>query len=631
MKSLAKKLTSLILVTVMLLTTLAVTTNAQTTEETILDMSDLLSATPSKIGEDSTSKAASFDTDGDGTEDAVKISGTTTGILHYGSYDFSEIAFDADSQYVITFTLKKANIGYASYLWIDPARNCGFKFSNTQSASLNVVSGTWVTYKSIGVTPDTTAKQKIENLDNTCMYFKMIVDVPTGTVSLLVQTTSGAYEVINTDTLNTTATSNLCLSFGVLGDKPAYFTDVEIYKTAAKGSLVDMADILDATPTLSANATATNLDVNGDEEPDILKIDGPGSNVDYASYDFSDIPLNTDSKYVITFTLEKYFKANASYFWIDPDMKYGFRFSDTQSAPVEGTSTAGWTTYASKGVTVKTSSESVEGKNCNVMYFKVIVDGAANKLVLMVLATDGSYKEVNTDTFDISSESNLRLTFGEVGDARPSYFANVSVYESKKVSVNNGSTTEEIGVVYDTYTLPTAKKAGYVFNGWKVNGGDNIFAAGTSVDTVALESLEAVYTKVMSKTWYQFKANEDGTKDIRIVSAIDSLNYDSIGYNVTMKYTVNEEAKSYTETLALKNVYTSLTAKYGTEVVTLETLGFDKDGGYITAFVIRNVPADIGELTLELTPYQVGIGEAEPTTGDMITVTFDVANGTVVQ
>lgn len=628
MRPLTKKLTAMILITVMLLTSFAVTANAQTSEGTIVDMSDILNATPTKIVGDDTTAATNLDTDGDGTNDTLKVSGATNGVLHYSSYDLSDIPLDADSRYVITFTLKKYAIAYASYLWIDPAMNCGFKFSNTQSANLNVGSGAWLAYNNIGITPKTD-KEVVEGLNHTCLYFKIVVDVPTGMASLMMLTDSGAYRVINADVFDASAVSNLCFSFGALSAQPACFTDLKVYKDEASASLVDMSDIFAMTPTTSATATVTNLDTTGDNTPDLLKIDGPGT--DYASYDFSNIPLNSDSRYVITFSLKKYFKANASYFWIDPELKYGFRFSDTQSASIQGTTSASWTTYASKGVTVRATSETVETKNCNCMSFKVIVDGPADKLVLMVLANDGTYKEVNTDIFDISGESNLRLSFGETGDARPSYFGNLMVYEAKAVSINDGTSTEKLDVLYDTYTLPSARKAGYVLNGWRINGGDEVVAVGTTVNTVDLVSLEAVYTKTMSKAWYQFKDNESGNKDIRIVSVIDSLNYDSIGYNVTMKYTVDGEEKSHTDSLALKNVYSSLTAKYGAEVVTLETLGCDKDGGYITAFVIRNIPADIGELTLELTPYQVELGETEPTTGDMITVTFDVENGTIAE
>ena len=80
---------------------------------------------------------------------------------------------------------------------------------------------------------------------------------------------------------------------------------------------------------------------------------------------------------------------------------------------------------------------------------------------------------------------------------------------------------------------------------------------------------------------------------------------------------------AYTSTnYELHNVYNSLLAKYGTEVVTPETLGFGADSGYyLTAFTIFNVPTNIGEITFELTPYQIDLdGNKMP--GEKITLSF---------
>ena len=108
----------------------------------------------------------------------------------------------------------------------------------------------------------------------------------------------------------------------------------------------------------------------------------------------------------------------------------------------------------------------------------------------------------------------------------------------------------------------------------------------------------------MSEIWVQTSVSEkDATKrNVRFVSGIDSLKYSAIGYDVTISY----QGKSFDNNgFELKHVYTSLYASYGAEEITLETLEYDNNDGYITAFVIKNVPTTVGDITVELTPYQV--------------------------
>ncbi len=192
----------------------------------------------------------------------------------------------------------------------------------------------------------------------------------------------------------------------------------------------------------------------------------------------------------------------------------------------------------------------------------------------------------------------------------------------------DGDVTTQI-VNGEEYELPIVTKVGYIFRGWKVNGADTITAPATAVPTNGLESIEAVFMKSMSDVWVQFKDNGDSTQDMRIVSVIDSLSYKNVGYDVVIKYTQGGQEKTITQNdFQLTEVYSSLTAKYGTETVTLETLECYGGNGYLTAFAIKNIPTNIGEITFELTPYHTPLRQTQPVSGEPITLKLN--NGVLV-
>ncbi|MBQ8818362.1 MAG: hypothetical protein IJZ83_07275, partial [Clostridia bacterium] len=219
---------------------------------------------------------------------------------------------------------------------------------------------------------------------------------------------------------------------------------------------------------------------------------------------------------------------------------------------------------------------------------------------------------------------NLYLCFGTYSQD-DAVISNVKIYSTSHfVKVIDGNTEDTIAINEEEYTLPAATKAGYMFQGWKVNGAETVTNVGEKVSTENLKTLEKVFVPVMSEIWWQAAKIYDGEtdtgkRDVRFVSAIDSLNYKSIGYDVTITYGGNSYDNNNFD---LKHVYSSLLASYGSEVVTLETLGYDDtNGGYITAFVIKNVPNNVGDITVELTPYQV-TPDGTKVTGDVITVTL---------
>lgn len=74
-------------------------------------------------------------------------------------------------------------------------------------------------------------------------------------------------------------------------------------------------------------------------------------------------------------------------------------------------------------------------------------------------------------------------------------------------------------------------------------------------------------------------------------------------------------------------VYTSLSANYGAETVTITELGYQENAGYLTSFVIKNLPVDAGEITIELTPYYIRSGSTEKVYQNSFTQLFTLNDG----
>ena len=126
----------------------------------------------------------------------------------------------------------------------------------------------------------------------------------------------------------------------------------------------------------------------------------------------------------------------------------------------------------------------------------------------------------------------------------------------------------------------------------------------------------------MSDVKLQFKTNNDGSKDLRVVSVIGSTDFSRIGYNVKINGTAVEMPE-------MTKVYTSLLATYGggTSEVTLETFGYHKNAGYLTSFVIKGIPAGTESFTLELTPW-TDTKDGEPVSGETILLTINAVGET---
>lgn len=513
--------------------------------------------------------------------------------------------------------------------------------------------------------------------------FKMLVDGKNETIHGYVMMSDGKWEHIVTASLNEynsryagNTGDKLCLVFRYFHSSlegSITYSDVEVRKgeikeVANQGELLlDLDNLMEDKTGYHGAVYTSNVDqqsggmheYNYDSESDTHTIsakDEWNGTADTVSCfgGTTNLAVGKGQKYTIFYSTKQNINSRVGLAYnfdnysrspsvcIDTNTKVSM-MAGKQAPTAQGSLMSTWITFDSNVIKPDSDGYLRTAIEIDGNYITVYVNG-----VKQFEYTGSLYKDGKTETKNVVlAKGVLSLVFHTrsaaldaslVGQDIVSY-KDLKVYSGLMLSENyvkviDGDDVKTETIEGEEYELPSVNKTGYVFKGWKVNGAETVTAAGTKITgeaLAALDTIEAVYTKIMSENFYQFRAGEDGKKDIRVVSVIDSVNYAGIGYTVTMKYTVNGEEKTVTQVKALKNVYESITAKYGTETYDLEKLGFDKNGGYITAFVIGGIPAELGTLTVELTPYQIAIGETTPVEGETVTVTFDLVNETKVE
>ena len=347
------------------------------------------------------------------------------------------------------------------------------------------------------------------------------------------------------------------------------------------------------------------------------------------------LPLNDTSVYTIDFDVTMAGNANTTYLGLAPAFKDGNVDRKGTYAFVLRTNYVQLeNTFSNAGNSSKVNfvNPAAEQTDAGIkVSFRIVVNAVTDTVDFYYLNTNSQWVKAQTGEGFTPNIEKLNMYFSVYNENEDAVLSNVKIYgETRYVEVIDGDTSEYLTLEKNIteYTLPTATKEGNMFCGWKVNGSEDIIKSGTTVSTKNLYSVEKVFVPVMSEIWWQAAKIYDGEtdtgkRDVRFVSAIDSLDYKSIGYDVTITYGGNSYDNNNFD---LKHVYSSLLASYGAEIVTLETLGYDgTNGGYITAFVIKNVPNSVGDITVELTPYQVTT-DGTKVTGEAISVTLTAEN-----
>lgn len=620
-------------------------------------------------------------TDGTGTstaqvsEDGNSLTLTGTSNNYYGA-ELQGFDLNSNTVYTITYTVSQPS-GPWQGLYVDANANKTDGVNGWGGNNNNVIGYCQYGGQKEYMSPANFAKYGINALNSgtsTPTYtYKVVVDGKNQTMdgyiltAAATDTTPAQWAIVESIKLSDWSitygkfnSNKLWLVFRLYngsGNATVVFSDVKVYKGGvievdAPGELLlELGDMSQAqtgnygatyTPTVDQKHTGRTTKLEYSYVDGVHKLSTPDNigtdtNTTVAYGGHTNLRLGEGQKYTVTY-LSKFDAGSGGlgvrYFFDKYDKSHGVYLAANDTVCIANGTATGASSL--NGSYVSKDEAKTDGTvYCNDGYAQVAIEIDGYKITVYI-------NDVKHIEYTGTDKGVLSLVMQEyLGSLAvdTDYFSykNIKVYSglvmsNNSIEVTDGGVTETVEITGSTYTLPSKTKAGFVFNGWKVNGAEEITAPGTTLTTRHINTLEAVYTEVMSENFFQFRTGEEGKKDIRVLSVIDSLKYEGIGYTVVMKFTVDGEEKTVTETKALKNVYESVTAAYGngTEVYTLDKLGFDKDGGYFTSFVIKNVPAALGTLTVELTPYQIGVDESDATVGDTVVYSIDLANETVV-
>lgn len=150
------------------------------------------------------------------------------------------------------------------------------------------------------------------------------------------------------------------------------------------------------------------------------------------------------------------------------------------------------------------------------------------------------------------------------------------------------------------YTYPT--RSGYVFAGWYT---DAEYTTPVEADATSGQAYaKFVQSEVLTvKCQLPIDANRTApTTSLRLVTSVDTLNYQYVGFE--LEYTL--EDKTYEKTFKTKNVKKTIkaTGDDGKEI-TYSPNEFSTASTYMMALKINNIPSEIYELPLTITPYWI--------------------------
>ena len=612
---------------------------------------------------------------------------TMSGSSYFGG-EISTLPLNALTTYTITFDLEFSVSGQGAGLYIDkatPTAAAGFNgYYSTGAASAYMNAGSnksegYRNFSNLGLTINNAGT----GVGKTHTY-KIIVDGPNDTLAFFVLLANGKWGHVETTILADAASNfktdklNIILR-SYLADAKT-FSNMKIYKgfkdsisaNAPGKVLLNIGDLTQPIAELEGAAYTPGIDVkhaqrmagieysyNADTNESIIKIQEESTADTNTSILFggtTNLRLGHGEKYTLTY-LMKYPGAGGTglrFSGSQLNSTHGIYMNSTQMAVANGTSVAVNTAAAPVYPYTQFTTSMLEGglyRNDGYVAIAVEFDGYD----VTIYVNEEKLIEYNAivrgaEAKDSSSNKNIRVARGfssetmtiaihdYIGSMKwgqeQSVYKDITIYSGLVIS--NSYLDIEDGSVINSYTLtpgseftlPTVSKAGFVFKGWELDGGAELLDAGGKITLDAPKmSLKAIFDEIQSAMWYQLRDAGENRQDIRIVSIIDSLDYSEIGYKYSISYTENGSAERIDGEKELKYVYTSLSANYGAETVTITELGYQENAGYLTSFVIKNLPVDAGEITIELTPYYIRSGSTEKVYQNSFTQLFTLNDG----
>ena len=151
------------------------------------------------------------------------------------------------------------------------------------------------------------------------------------------------------------------------------------------------------------------------------------------------------------------------------------------------------------------------------------------------------------------------------------------------VTTVKAGTTAPYTIYYETAepgTAPEEIPAGYVFGGWYEDADckEPLSESGAAYAKLVDADVLGVKAQITARTTAVTEK-----QDIRFVTTVDSLNYQNVGFEITIN--------GVTKTKESNTVYTRLYAVGDTgEVLTYEPTEFSDESAYFEAFTVRDVP-----------------------------------------
>ena len=196
-----------------------------------------------------------------------------------------------------------------------------------------------------------------------------------------------------------------------------------------------------------------------------------------------------------------------------------------------------------------------------------------------------------------------------VKDGKISYFINGKLIrtddEGTASSIDYIADGRGVGI-YGAYTSVNVDEfrvygSAYLPDGYDTIGGAP-FAGDAGTEPLPVLS---VYTAPRFAATQEMAPDANQRQSIRFIGVLDSLDYQAVGYEMTVTYTA--DGKRVTKSLrhTMKTVYTELLA--GTEGGIVSVKAEAMGGRYLLALSVKNIPTDAGETVFTVTPFAVAM------------------------
>lgn len=564
--------------------------------------------------------------------------------------------------YTIDFDVKREDKDAVFFLYVDS--NDGITGNNGMMLKRNGGGPTYFyTMKGTSYVTSVRIAKEIYTTEDYVVSVRLVVDAVNGQMTVMGLGNNGRYaaSIMQKDVQFTDG--NLYLLFKCDSDRPAKkltVSNMKIYEGLVPNGEASLTDETDGELLLRlgdmSKATTGNYGVTYTPDIDftrgvasayeydettgvgrtVVKSNPTGSSNTITAFGgTTNLHLGTNARYTVRYQLKFVGSGGSGLMFAWPNFLQGigvYLHPTIGAAGIFGMSTGKYVSYQSYKDEMKTdgtvfSDEGFVDVAVEIDEFLITLYINGVKLFSYDTFTDalGAQEQIGfpTDTLTLVFQNYMN----PIPNGTQCEYRNVEIWSGLTVSnawlsVTDGETKIKENERFsstDSYVLPIANAVGYkIFKGWMINGdATNLMASGETLSMVGGGKImvEAVYT-TSQDAWVQFKENSDGTTDARIVGVLDSLDYYEIGYQVSITYNGHQ----YSKDKALQNAYASLSAKYGTEIVTAKSLGFS-DARCLTSLVIKNVPTT-GEVTIELIPYYITTEGGEKTLLEKVTLTL---------